>query len=534
MERSTKVFRQQLTVALPLFILITFHACLDDEDKGIQSSTIQFVAGAQSVPEGKEATIYLELDKPASIDGYITVQIVTTEVYNQHFTTDPVSDAGTFTIPLVKGQKSAHFKVTTVDNASFDEGKFITFTLGVRTYNLKLGLIATCSLRIEDDEGPSLASFETGSDFIDETNAAGIDVKIQLSKAATGKGRIELDIISLATYGTNFTTLPAATNNIIGFEISPGQTNVAFKVFPINNTHYTDTLIVSFSIGYVNGAVKKGANSFYSLIIVDDEEPAIVNFETSSGSVNENSPDGIMVNITFSKPAIESGTFVVNLFSDNSQYGRDFTTEPAGFGSKIAFEVIKDQTSASFRLLPIDNSYANYYRIVHLSLLSMDASVQVGNNIDYVFTIIDNEIVEASFAEGSASIAENNSSGILVKINFSKPLSQTTQFIVQGPDEYGQVLYGSVYYTNPVMTGYTAYYCDVDNYYYCYYPTPYTNHLLLLLGQKGDTSAAFTIIPLDNEGKGVNRDVSFNLLSLADSPLMLTDGEFTLTLVDND
>lgn len=535
MQRTTKVFSKQATVLVALFILTIFHACLDDNnDKGVSSSSIQFNNSSQSVTEGKETIIYLTLDKPAPNDGNITIEIVTNQVYSQHFTTDPASNAGSLILPIVKGQRIAQFKVFTVDNTSFDISKSITFMLGTRTLGLQLGVTTTCMLTIEDDEGPSVASFQISSGLVDETNGEGVEVKILLSSAAKGQGRIELDFISaLAIYGTHFTTSPAATNNTLAFDISQDQTSVVFRVFPINNTLYTDSLRVTFSITTVGGAVEKGNNTTYALTIVDDEKPLIINFANESGQIGENNTEGLIVEIPFSDPAPEPGTIRVSLASPG-RYGQDFITEPAGFGGIVILKVNKDQSSASFKVVPLDNSYSNYYKTVQFILSVIDGPLVAGSEINYTVTIIDNEIAEASFAETKGAINENNASGIQMQINFNKPLSQATQLYIRGPVEQNKVSYGVAYSTNPEMNAQTYFDCGDDYYYDCNNPVFYTYYQVLLLGEKGATSLEFTIIPIDNAVKSGNRNISFSLFPGNESPLLVSVGEYTLTLVDND
>jgi hypothetical protein len=85
----------------------------------------------------------------------------------------------------------------------------------------------------KDDEPPlpdNVAGFEAKDQGFDNTKNEA-DVKITLSRAESAAIAIKVDLTpSKLTYGTDFTTDPAATNNSLTLNIPAGATSVSFKV----------------------------------------------------------------------------------------------------------------------------------------------------------------------------------------------------------------------------------------------------------------------------------------------------------------
>jgi hypothetical protein len=134
----------------------------------------------------------------------------------------------------------------------------------------------------DDVQPPSSLNFASSSGTVNENDAGGIVVQIPSSAQTPGSGTITIKIKpDSAVYGTNFTTVPAAANNLITINVSKGESAESFTVLPMNNNLFTGNFHIVFAIDTVSGSVKKGTDLNYTLTIVDDEKPSVANFDAS-------------------------------------------------------------------------------------------------------------------------------------------------------------------------------------------------------------------------------------------------------------
>lgn len=121
-----------------------------------------------------------------------------------------------------------------------------------------LGIFNACS----DDEPPlpdNLASFEsTAQGFEGES----VDLKINLGRAAETAVSISVALTpNLLTYGTQFTTEPAATNNTIAITVPAGQTTANIKVLKKTGVLLNGDESITFKIASVSSPVVVGTNT---------------------------------------------------------------------------------------------------------------------------------------------------------------------------------------------------------------------------------------------------------------------------------
>ena len=121
-----------------------------------------------------------------------------------------------------------------------------------------LGIFNACS----DDDPPlpdNLASFESTAKGFEGEN---VDLKINLDRAAESAVSISVAITpSLLTYGTQFTTEPAATNNTIALTVPAGQTSATIKVLKKNGVLLNGDESIAFKIASVSSPIVVGTNT---------------------------------------------------------------------------------------------------------------------------------------------------------------------------------------------------------------------------------------------------------------------------------
>ncbi|SEJ46157.1 HmuY protein [Dyadobacter koreensis] len=121
-----------------------------------------------------------------------------------------------------------------------------------------LGIFNACS----DDDPPlpdNLAGFESTAQGFEGESA---DLKINLGRAAESAVSISVALTpSLLTYGTQFTTEPAATNNAIALTVPAGQTSVTIKVLKKTGVLLNGDESILFKIASVSSPAMIGTNA---------------------------------------------------------------------------------------------------------------------------------------------------------------------------------------------------------------------------------------------------------------------------------
>jgi len=114
----------------------------------------------------------------------------------------------------------------------------------------------------KDDEPPlpdNLAAFETTAQGFEGDE---VEIKIALSRAVDAATPISVSLTpTLLTYGTEFTTTPAATNNTIALSVPAGQSGVSFKVSRKAGVLLDGDESLAFKITSVGSPVLAGTNT---------------------------------------------------------------------------------------------------------------------------------------------------------------------------------------------------------------------------------------------------------------------------------
>lgn len=97
----------------------------------------------------------------------------------------------------------------------------------------------------------------------DETTAT---VKLSLSRISTTDVPVSLQLIAAGvTYGTEFTTTPAASGNVLALTIPAGSTEVSFTINKASGIFLQGTESVAFGIQAVTAPALKGATDTFTL-----------------------------------------------------------------------------------------------------------------------------------------------------------------------------------------------------------------------------------------------------------------------------
>ncbi|NBW38525.1 MAG: hypothetical protein EBR30_26595 [Cytophagia bacterium] len=318
--------------------------------------------------------------------------------YGTDYTTNPNGSSGKVTVAITKGQTSAQFKFTPVNNNLLASAvKTVTFTVGIVTGPIENGTTASFIVTITDDEGPSAVNFETSSSNTAEGNATGLNINLPLSAAAPGTGQILVNLASTtAVYGTHYTTEPAAVDGKVTLPVAVGDVAKTIKVLPINNANVNAARVITFTIESASTAVQLGTNIIHTFTINDDETPSTAAFATAEGSMSEGLTEGVNVVVNLTPAANASGTLEISFTSTSAVYGTHFTTQPAAVEGKINLTVESGAGSASFKILPIEDTNENANRTINFSMTGSTGIVIFESGATstlYSHTITDNDAV---------------------------------------------------------------------------------------------------------------------------------------------
>ncbi|MEX1239756.1 MAG: hypothetical protein WEB30_08565 [Cyclobacteriaceae bacterium] len=504
-----------------LYSMLVLVSCEDDHKQKLAPSVIQFSVNIQNVSEGNEASILLTLDKPAPGNASVELTLETNAVYDQHFGTDPSVSNNTIELQIAKGQKSAEFKITTIDNDKYEGTRFIIFQLKSKSEGLRVGDITALTLTIGDDEGPSMAYFAASSAILNETSENGILVEIPFSAAAKGEGSLTVSLYAgMAIPGTNFTIDQELTNNSFSFNVVKNTTGVSFKVFPINNDLFTGDFTLAFTISEISGVVQKGNNLKYTLKLADDETRSLARFAAPSGTADETSEEGIVVDILLSSPAKGEGTMAISFSSRNLFYGIDFTTLPEANGNRITLDFSHNQSSGSFKVFPRNDDLLNGNRTLLFLIIQSTGIVGRGDDtVTHELTFIDDEKPSvATFALTSAVIDETSSDGTEVEIVFSDPALAPGRIIVDAAGYTGN------FTSDPAL---------VEVWHDDSYPGYYTYQIALDVPVHA-TGASFKIMPINDSHCNASDVTTFTITDVSGSIRKEEPPAFDLTINDDE
>lgn len=213
--------------------------------------------------------LVIEFNKPANHDGKIWVTIESE--FLDAFETTPAIEDGQLEIPVAKGSSGASFIVNPVNNTLLDGNKTITFTLKEVSEGFTIGNASEIPISILDDESHATVDFASLTNSVNEHDLNGLTLQLNLSAPAPGTGTIKLKL-QQAYDNTLFTTEPPlAADGSITFEIEPGDTQIAFKLHPVNNSIIKGHQSLNLVINQATGVLIKGLQSSTAVTILDDE-----------------------------------------------------------------------------------------------------------------------------------------------------------------------------------------------------------------------------------------------------------------------
>jgi hypothetical protein len=265
-------------IAFAFFIITSLISCHDHEHFISQPIVnVQFDSTRVVMLESAtQQVIRINFDRPATADG--SVKLLLNDVNSSRFIFDPSPVNGQINLKVYKNQQSAELKVRPVNNSYIDGNTQFNINISFTTIGFTIGDQKTITVVLLDDDtstspqSKAIANFVFSNSKINESAAQGSPHFIQLSKALTAEGSIEISLESTnAVYGTHYTTEPGSVNGKIILTPMIGSDKASFIIFPINNWIITGEMEIHFVIAATTGAIEKGTELIQHAIISDDE-----------------------------------------------------------------------------------------------------------------------------------------------------------------------------------------------------------------------------------------------------------------------
>lgn len=257
----------------------------------IEENESQAVASFQtavaSVAEDSSTglTIQIPFSEPAKGPGSITVSLASANAtYTTHYTTLPAATSNTIVLQVPDAATGSSLTIIPKDDSFFHENYVVVIEMTSSTGSVKIGTVNKSTITIQEDENPSFASFSISDGTIEENNSSGFVIPIALSIPASEAGSMTVSFSSTnTTYGTHFTTEPAASGSNIVINVAKDATSAQLKIIPVDNAGDNPDRIIFFTISSGTGVVRPGGNINFVASIVDNE-PTLMRVLVSFGS----------------------------------------------------------------------------------------------------------------------------------------------------------------------------------------------------------------------------------------------------------
>ncbi|MEQ8339327.1 MAG: hypothetical protein RIA62_18340 [Cyclobacteriaceae bacterium] len=140
------------------------------------------------------------------------------------------------------------------------------------------------------------------------------------------------------------------------------------------------------------------------------------------------------VSISFEQPAHTAGTIEVKVTTDQQN---TFTTTPAAVDGMISIVVDKGDESASFTIIPTNNTVLDGNKSVLFEIEDLTEGFSKGVKNQLEITILDDEAPSSVFFPGETiEVKENVSGGVEVTLGFSAPAPGAGQVVIKLGDSY--------------------------------------------------------------------------------------------------
>ncbi|PHR94858.1 MAG: hypothetical protein COA80_11915 [Leeuwenhoekiella sp.] len=247
----------------------------------------------------------------------------------------------------------------------------------------------SCEDEFTQETNGTAEVFFTISEIREVENASqALALNIGLDNPLHGGGTVDVSITG-ADYGNDFTTNAGSANFTV--EIEPGTLVSTFTISPVDDENIGANKNLTIQLSNATGSLSLGESTQINFTILDDDDPlvAFVDFETETASIAENSTSNLVLNFTFDQASTNGGSITVS-GSGDAVYGTDYIIAGEN-ASNFTIDVPAGATSASFELVPIDNTTFDADKMVTFEVTEVSGGLSIGTVNSIEVTIVNDD-----------------------------------------------------------------------------------------------------------------------------------------------
>lgn len=222
--------------------------------------------------------------------------------------------------------------------------------------------------------------------------ADSVEVHVQVSRASMLERTVlvQIEQTSTATYGEDYTTLPAPINETISVVIPAGSTTGSFVLTTVDDTIDETNEVINFTLLSTQGLSVNDSSTFTVTIL--DDDASTVEFAEAAVSREEGS-GAYTVRLPLSLPQTTEQHIVIRVTNGQGVfYGSrwDYTTTPIVSQGRIHLTIPAGVDEVTFTVTPnTDILPERRPETITFTLESVGAGLAIGTQKTFVFTIID-------------------------------------------------------------------------------------------------------------------------------------------------
>lgn len=256
--------------------------------------------------------------------------------------------------------------------------------------------------------GPTVNFTGATSSALENSGTATVNLAISPATVAAGTISITIGGGSTATYGTDYTTTPAAMGNVISIPVALGATTASFTINLIDDAITEGNETIDFTITGATGGTSIGSVANHVFTITDDDTTPTINFSTLNITVLENAGSQTFV-LSFLPTTHPSGNLTITISgSGTATYGADYTTSPAGGGGTFVVGFGPNTSTVSFSTTVINDVLPEPTENVIFTITAASAGFAIGSNNSATLVIGDNDSPPAVLLPGDLAIVGVN------------------------------------------------------------------------------------------------------------------------------
>jgi hypothetical protein len=257
--------------------------------------------------------------------------------------------------------------------------------------------------------GPTIGfSAATGSALENVGTAQTVTMAINPAATAAGSVSITIGGSSTATYGTDYTTSPAAVGNVITVPVANGATSVSYDINLLDDAITEGDETIDFTITGTTPGLSIGSSSGYTFTILNDDVTPTINFSTLNITVLENAGAQTFV-LSFLPTTHPSGSLTITISpTSTATYGTDYTTNPPGGGGTFTVGFGPNTSTVSFTTTVINDVLPEPTENVLFTITGTSLGFAIGSNNTATLVIGDNDSPPAVLLPGDLAIVGVN------------------------------------------------------------------------------------------------------------------------------